>query len=137
MGALLLVLDYLWLPYPLREVPEPRWVKEIGATPPSTALLNVPGGHRARAAEDMFLQTYHGLPLIGGYVSCTPPAAEELIAEFPFLRTIFEGRPKQEVPARQGLRRILEEQCRFSIREPLHVHPGLRPVAQSCVTSGV
>ena len=34
--------------------------------PERTALLNIPGGHRARGSKDMFFQTYHGYPIVGG-----------------------------------------------------------------------
>jgi hypothetical protein len=104
----LLIIDLLWLPYPLRELPQPGWVAALGETPPGL-LLNVPGGHRARGAEDMYLQTLHGRPLVGGYTSVVPRRMEDRVAANPFLQRIFEGKPQVEVEAEAGLRRTLEE----------------------------
>ncbi|MBN1444011.1 MAG: glycosyltransferase family 39 protein [Planctomycetes bacterium] len=106
--ALLIILDFLWIPYPLREVERPRWVDQVAGAP-AGALLNVPGGYRARASQDMYLQTYHGRPLIGGYVSCTPPRIEQRVAEYPFLRAIFEGRPREEIALEPEAIRVLDE----------------------------
>lgn len=104
----LVVVDYLWLPYPLRTVPRPDWVDHVTEAP-SGALLNIPGGYRARAAEDLLHQTRHHRPLVGGYVSCTPPIVERRLDDHPFLRSIFEGKPDRIVPARPGLERLLSD----------------------------
>jgi hypothetical protein len=108
VAALAIVaIDFLAVPYPLRDVPRPRWVDVIDSAPPG-AVLDIPGGYRARAAEDMYLQTLHGRPIIGGYVSVTPRTAAERLDEFPYLRVIFEGRPASTIPASEGLPPILE-----------------------------
>lgn len=104
----LLVLDFLWLPFPTRELPRPRWLDGL-ATAPEGAVLNIPGGYRARAAIDMYLQTIHRRPIAGGYVSVTPEHVKELIDRHPFLISIFEGRPKEDVPATIGLEPLLDE----------------------------
>lgn len=93
-GALLgaVVVDFLWTPYLLRELPRPAWTEAVRSLPPAI-VLDIPGGHRARGAEDMYLQTLHHHPIAGGYVSCIPPSVERRVAELPLLRLIFEGRP--------------------------------------------
>jgi hypothetical protein len=90
--AALLVLDYLWVPYPTRLPPRPAYADRV-AKLPRAILLDIPSGHRARAAEDMYLQTLHDQPLAGGYTSCTPPWVEERVASLPFLRLVFERSP--------------------------------------------
>jgi hypothetical protein len=106
--AALLALDYLFLPYPLRDLPRPAYIAAARAAPPGI-LLDIPGGHRARGAEDMFLQTLHGKPIAGGYTSCIPPWVEKRVAEYPFLKLIFEARPEVEVDLEREVPRALDE----------------------------
>lgn len=113
---LLIVLDFLCLPYPVRPVPQPEWVHAVESCPQG-AVLDVPGGHRGRQAEDMFTQTLHGRPTIGGYTSCLPPFMMERVARYPFLQLAFLGRPPLDVTRRAydsdtldgDIRRVLEE----------------------------
>ena len=107
------LLDFLWIPYPMRELPRPDWTQKVTKAP-AGALLNIPGGYRARAAEDMYLQTLHQRPITGGYVSVTPPHAEGLLERHPFLRSIFEAEhsktyPKEPVPALRGLKELFSD----------------------------
>ena len=107
------LLDFLWIPYPMRELPRPDWTQEVTKAP-AGALLNIPGGYRARAAEDMYLQTLHQRSITGGYVSVTPPHVEGLIERHPFLRSIFEAEhsrtyPKEPVPALEGLKELFAD----------------------------
>ncbi|MEM7234691.1 MAG: hypothetical protein AAF517_21105 [Planctomycetota bacterium] len=104
----LVCLDFLHLPYPLRNVPNPSWTSHV-AEAPKGALLNIPGGYRTRAAEDMFLQSRHGRALLGGYVSVTPKHVKALLEEHPFLRNVYEGRPKVDLPAKDHLPRLLAD----------------------------
>jgi len=96
--AALIAFDYLWLPYPLRSIPEPAWLPELAKLPPGLAVLDIPSGVGPRAAEDMFLQTRHGRPIAGGYVSRTPPEIEKTIAEHPVLNQIFLAHPPPPPP---------------------------------------
>ena len=107
--SLICLLDLAWLPYPTREIPSPEWPAVVAARYPGL-LLNVPGGYRARGADDMFLQTLHGQPIVGGYTSCVLPQVKERIEDLPFLQLIFEGRPKVRVDdVRSGLERVLRK----------------------------
>jgi hypothetical protein len=103
----LVLADLLWFPYPVQPVPRPAWTAQIAAAPPGL-LLDIPGGYRARGAEDMFFQTLHGRPTAGGYASCTPPFIEKRVEELPFLKLIFEGRPSVHVDIPAGLEQALE-----------------------------
>ena len=104
----LLILDLLWVPYPIQEVPRPRWTELISSAPKGF-LLDIPGGYRARGAEDMFYQTLHHRPMVGGYSSCIPPSIERRVEELPFLKLIFEGRPEIQVEIEGGLEQTLSQ----------------------------
>jgi hypothetical protein len=104
--VVLAAADYLWA-YPLRELPRPAWVEALRQAP-AGLLLDIPGGHRARGSEDMYFQTLHGRPTVGGYTSCLPPLVERRVKELPFLELIFEGRPQVNVEVAAGLRDVLE-----------------------------
>jgi len=109
-AAAAIAVEFLALPYPLRELPQPRWI-EAARQAPEGILLNIPGGHRARGAEDLYFQTLHSRPIAGGYASCIPPAMEKRVASLPYLELVFEGRPRPELEALEvepALRRTLE-----------------------------
>ena len=105
LSALCLV-DLAWFPYPTRQVPTPEWPSVVEAKYPGL-VLNIPGGYRARGADDLFFQTLHRQPIVGGYVSCVLPEVKARVAELPFLQLIFEGRPTVDVEVRQGLKQAL------------------------------
>ncbi len=112
VGLLVLIaLDFLAVPFPLRELPRPAWLEAV-IEAPDGLLLDVPGGHRARGAEDMYFQTIHHRPMVGGYTSCIPPGIEHRVASLPYLQLVFEGRPKmsagQNVDVGSGLKQALE-----------------------------
>lgn len=88
----LVALDLLWLPYPVQRVPSPAWVAALDDLPEGLAVLDLPGGHRARGADDMFLQTLHGRPIAGGYVSIPLRHVSRTLREYPVLRRIFQSR---------------------------------------------
>jgi len=105
-----LTLDFLWLPYPMRDLPKPDWLSTLEKAPEGP-VLNVPGGHRARAADDMYLQTMHGRPIVGGYVSASPPYVAELLESYPFLQTIHEAERSpsyRDLPADPELAKLVE-----------------------------
>lgn len=104
----LVILDFLWLPYPLQEIARPKWIEQISSAPPGL-LLDIPGGYRARGAEDMFYQALHHRPTVGGYSSCIPPSIEKRVEELPFLKLIFEGRPEVQVEIEGGLKQTLTQ----------------------------
>lgn len=112
--AALLALDYLWVPYPTRDVPRPAWTSAIERCPPGL-LLDVPGSHKARAAEDMYAQTLHRRPMVGGYASCLPPGVEERVRGLRFLELAFEPRPREETLARAETPELLEADLREAI----------------------
>jgi hypothetical protein len=91
IGAVL-VLDYLWVPYPLREIPRPAYLDAL-ARLPAGAVLDIPTGSGPRAALDMLAQTRHGRPIAGGYVSKAPPEILETLKAHPVLDVVFLAHP--------------------------------------------
>jgi hypothetical protein len=87
--AMLLILDYAWIPFPLRSIPDHSWVTVLEAYPKDIVILNVPGGHNARASDDLRLQTLHGRPMVSGYSSSKIRAVDELRERYPVLQQIF------------------------------------------------
>lgn len=87
--ALLMVADYAWVPYPMRKIPDLDWTSALDAYPRDTVILNVPSGHRARAADDLLLQTAHGLPMVSGYSSTPIKSVDELMKRHPVLLRVF------------------------------------------------
>ena len=71
----LIILDYAWLPFPMRDIgPSPAYL-EMAEAPLMRvgAVLDIPFYQRSRSAHNMVAQTYHGRPIGGGYVSTDPP----------------------------------------------------------------
>ncbi len=94
--TLLVILDLAWWPYPMRELTPPDYIQSIRDLPEDSTLLNIPSGHRARAADDMLLQTWHGKPIASGYLSTRLHSIEDRLKEYPVLRKIFERYPPEE-----------------------------------------
>ncbi len=96
--AILLALDFLWVPFPLRDVPRPRYLTAIEKLAPGRAVLDIPTGAGPRAAEDMLHATRHGRPIAGGYISQVPREIQETLGKHPALEQIFVAHPPRPVP---------------------------------------
>ncbi|MBI4605824.1 MAG: hypothetical protein HY721_27980 [Planctomycetes bacterium] len=106
-AAALIAFDVLPVPYPMQPVPRPAWIEALAPAPPGL-VLDLPGGHRARGAEDMHLQTLHGRPIAGGYASCVPAWMERRVKDLSLLELAFEGQPAVQVDVERGLAQVLE-----------------------------
>ncbi len=93
LGAAL-VIDFLWIPYPVREVPRPAFLPALAGLPSGLAVLDIPTGSGPRAARDMLNQTRHGHPIAGGYVSKETPEIRKTLKEHPVLQMVFTAHPK-------------------------------------------
>lgn len=92
----LMITDYLWIPYPMREIPHPEWLTHLEKYPKDQIVLDIPSGHRARASMDMLYQTFHGHPIASGYTATPLIRVNEMLNRFPVLRQIFERYPSEE-----------------------------------------
>jgi hypothetical protein len=81
----LAALDYLWLPYPLREEHPPSLYAQLRDGGPRGAVLDIPFTTGPGAGEDMRAQVVHGRPIAGGYVSVPSLASLEAIRREPAL----------------------------------------------------
>ena len=94
----LVVLDYLWLPYPLREVrPSPLYtlLRDGG---PAGAVLDIPFTASPAAGEYMNAQMVHRRPIAGGYPSVPIPAVFAAIEREPALADLFGFQPSLARP---------------------------------------
>ena len=107
--ALLMLLDFAWLPYPMRELPAPKWITALSELPPELAVLDIPSSHRGAGAIDMYFQTLHRRPILGRSISVNPASTWERFASHPQLRRVF--RPFKEDPM-HGVRPSLAESVR-------------------------
>lgn len=107
--ALLMLMDFAWLPYPMRELPDPEWIAALSELPPELAVLDIPSSHRGAGSIDMYLQTLHQRPILGGAISVTPASTWRRLQAHPQLRRVF--RPFGQDPM-DGVRPSLAESVR-------------------------
>ena len=93
----LVVFDYLWLPYPIRQVDISPLYKQLAQADGDGAVLDIPFHQRNRTAHNLTAQTVHQRPIGGGYISTAPPAAEKVIRSEPALAGLA-GAPNLERP---------------------------------------
>ncbi len=84
--ALLIVAEYSWLPFPIRQVAPSPLLGELA--PRSGAVLDIPFHQRSRSVHNMVAQTVHGRPIGGGYLSTYPPEVEAAVADEPALAAL-------------------------------------------------
>ncbi len=83
LATLLILSEYCWLPFPLRQVDHSPLLEQIATRP--GAVLDIPFHQRNRTVHNMVAQTVHGRPISGGYLSSYPPEIEEAIKSDPAL----------------------------------------------------
>ena len=93
LAAVLVLAEYSWLPYPIRQVDLSPLLQQVAARP--GAVLDVPFHQRSRTVHNMAAQTIHGRPISGGYLSTYPPSTLDGIANEPALSALA-GLPSAE-----------------------------------------
>jgi hypothetical protein len=86
--GLAMLLDYVWLPFPMREIPRPDWPERLAGFSADQAILDIPTSHDPPGAFENFLQTEHGRPIVGGYIASGFRPARHQLRSFPALWTI-------------------------------------------------
>jgi hypothetical protein len=72
--ALLLLLDFQWFwPMPTVEAEVPAAVQTLAEDPSLRAVFDVPWQHPLTDKDGLYLQTGHGLPMIGGHITRRTP----------------------------------------------------------------
>jgi hypothetical protein len=93
----LVPFEYLWLPFPVRDVreyPLHPYLASLQADPAAGAVLDIPFDTGANTAENMAAQTVHERPLADGYVSVTDPATLVEVSQDPDLAALRGMRPR-------------------------------------------
>ena len=93
LAAVLVLAEYSWLPYPIRQVDLSPLLQQVAARP--GAVLDIPFHQRSRTVHNMAAQTIHGRPISGGYLSTYPPSTLDGIANEPALSALA-GLPSAE-----------------------------------------
>lgn len=88
----LILFEYLWLPFPMRETGISPLYEELRHSAQG-AILHFPFNQRSRGADDMMAQTVHEHPIGGGYHSTYPPEPQRFIDQDPVLSQL-SGNPK-------------------------------------------
>lgn len=87
------ILDYLWLPYPLREDRLSPYYASLASSEPRGAVLDLPFYRGVLTVENMRAQTVHGRPIAGGYITVLDPATVRALEEEPALADLFGLNP--------------------------------------------
>ena len=89
----LVIFDYLWFPYPIRQVDISPLYEKLAAANGDGAVLDIPFHQYNRTNHNLAAQTVHQRPISGGYISTTHPAVESAIKKEPALADL-SGVPK-------------------------------------------
>jgi hypothetical protein len=103
----LIVLDYAWLPYPMRKVEISPVYQQMLDYPIMRigGVIDIPFLQRSRAAHNIVAQTVHGRPIVAGYLSTLPTEAEDFIRNEPALADLADV-PKLSRPI--DFRRLIQ-----------------------------
>lgn len=93
LAALLVLAEYSWLPYPVRQIRLSPLLQQVAARP--GAVLDIPFHQRSRTVHNMVTQTIHGRPISGGYLSTYPPATSDGVESEAAL-SVLAGVPSAE-----------------------------------------
>ncbi len=93
----LIFLEYLWAPYPIREIEISPLYSRLREAGQKGAILDIPFHQRNRTVPNLLAQAVHGRPIADGYLSTIPPQALEAIQTEPALKDLA-GVPKLERP---------------------------------------
>lgn len=81
--AILILVEFSWLPFPLRKVEFSPLLQDVAARP--GAVLDIPFHQRSRTVGNMANQTIHERPIGDGYLSSYPPEVDEALRGIPAL----------------------------------------------------
>lgn len=96
LACALVLFEYLWLPFPVRDVreyPLHPYLSSLRADPAAGAVLDVPFDTGSNTAENMAAQTVHERPLVDGYVSVSDPGTLVQVSRDPDLAALRGMRP--------------------------------------------
>jgi hypothetical protein len=94
----LILLEYLWLPYPMQKVELSPFYVQMATSAREGAVLDIPFTANDRTVMNMVAQTVHGRRIAGGYLSTRPPEPIEAIRGDPVLSQLRGLDPKLSGP---------------------------------------
>ena len=94
LGVGLVLVEYSWLPYPLRTVEHSPLLREVAGRP--GAVLDLPFLQRTRTVGSQVAQTIHERPIAGGYASLPHYPAREFYFTEPALAGLAQT-PRPDV----------------------------------------
>jgi len=89
----LVIFEYLWLPYPVRQIEISPLYERLAGADGDGAVLDIPFHQRNRTAHNLVAQTVHRRPIGDGYTSTTTTVVESAIRDEPSLANLA-GVPK-------------------------------------------
>lgn len=95
----LILLEYAWLPYPVRPGLHPHPIRELGRDAGPGAVIHIPWFDDVETALNLYYQTGHGRPMAGGYVSARSPGSVRSSWTEPSLRDTKGSYPRPPRPA--------------------------------------
>lgn len=90
----LVLIEYLWIPYPLQPVEMSPYYDQMAASERRGAVLDIPFTSNGRTVLNMAVQTRHERHIAGGYLSTLPPAAAAGITGDPVLSQLAGVEPQ-------------------------------------------
>jgi hypothetical protein len=97
VGALI-IFEYLSIPYPVSNVDQPEFYRQIGQDPEQFALLEIPlTANYGAGTKIMYYQTLHGKPLVGGWTQRIPQNARYFEEITPYIHEITYIQPSQDI----------------------------------------
>jgi len=132
LPVLLIALEFLWVPFPLRPFPRYPAVEKFSADTRKGIVLDIPFCTSALHIENMVRQIVHGAPLVGGYAACVPPAKRLALLKAPSLQgptmERVPGTPRVPPPriTRRTLKTLKEKGVGSIILKPFETRGALR-----------
>ena len=108
--AFAMLIDYAWLPFPMRLIPQSEWPEQVQDLTLSGAILDIPLSHGPTGGFETFLQTRHGQPIVGGYIASNLRATRRQLARYPGLRVVRTPyKPEKLGGLQRGLSETIQE----------------------------
>ena len=90
----MILIEYLWLPYPMQKLELSPFYQQIAASDRQGAILDIPFTANGRTVMNMVAQTIHHRPIAGGYLATLPPESLASIERDPMLSQLEGLDPK-------------------------------------------
>jgi hypothetical protein len=107
--VVVVLLEHLAIPVPVTAIAAPDVYRRLAEVPGDPAILRLPlgwGWEGVFDVDDLYYQTIHGKPLVGGYVSRETPETMRALRTQPVIAALVELQEHPEALARVDLERL-------------------------------